>query len=111
MQRSIREAGPQRDSVARAHVPRQNAEMSFERVLILGCGYTGQRALRIARERGLPVVATVRSNERVPVLEREGARVLCAPRLGAEIEPHIDGTTRVVVAFPAEPETDARILP
>ena len=85
--------------------------MSFERVLILGCGYTGQRALRIARARGLPVVATVRSSERIPVLEGEGAHVLCAPVLGAEIEPYIDATTRVVVAFPADPETDARIAP
>lgn len=85
--------------------------MSFERVLILGCGYTGERALRIARRRGLPVVATVRSEERVPVLEREGARVLCAPALGAEIEPHIDAATRVIVAFPADADTDTRIAP
>ncbi|MEY4581496.1 MAG: hypothetical protein RL701_6199 [Pseudomonadota bacterium] len=85
--------------------------MSFERVLILGCGYVGERVLALARARGLPVVATVRSQARVPELERAGAHVLCAAELGGEIRAHVDATTRVVVAFPGEPATDARILP
>jgi len=85
--------------------------MGFERILILGCGYTGQRVLAGARLRGLPVVATVRSVARVAELERAGARVLQAEQLGDEIRPYIDRQTRVVVAFPADPETDARVAP
>jgi nucleoside-diphosphate-sugar epimerase len=85
--------------------------MGFERVLILGGGYTGQRVVAIARLRGLPVVATVRSAARVVELERAGARVLVAEQLADEICPFIDRHTRVVVAFPADPETDARVAP
>lgn len=84
--------------------------MSFSRVLILGCGYTGLRVLRLARERGLPVAATVRGVERVAELRAEGAEVLQAAALGAEIEPYLEGA-RVLVAFPADPETDSRVAP
>jgi nucleoside-diphosphate-sugar epimerase len=83
--------------------------MAFERVLILGCGYVGLRVLQLARSRGLPVAATVRSTERVALLERAGAKVLVAPSIGPEIEPQLDARTRVVVAFPADPETDASV--
>lgn len=92
-------------------IPGRLQSMSFERVSILGCGYAGLRVLRLARDRGLPVVATVRSRERVAVLEQAGARVLCSAVLGTEIEPYLDDRTRVVVAFPADAETDSRIAP
>jgi nucleoside-diphosphate-sugar epimerase len=85
--------------------------MLFERVLILGCGYSGLRMLRLARSRNLPVVATVRSLDRVAALEEAGAQVLQSEVLGAEIEPHLDERTRVVVAFPADADTDVRIAP
>lgn len=85
--------------------------MSFERVVILGCGYAGSRILSLARSRGLPVVATVRSEERVAALEAAGAEVLQSAELGSEIEPYLDSNTRVVVAFPAAAETDGRIAP
>jgi hypothetical protein len=85
--------------------------MSFSRVLILGCGYSGLRMLQLARRRALEVVATVRTSERVALLEEAGARVLQSAVLGAEIEPYLDAQTRVVVAFPADPETDRRIAP
>ncbi|MET0387419.1 MAG: hypothetical protein ABW321_15730 [Polyangiales bacterium] len=84
---------------------------AIKRVLILGCGFAGLRVLQLARSRGLPVVATVRSPERVPLLEQAGARVLADASLGDEILPHIDADTRVVIAFPADPATDARISP
>jgi nucleoside-diphosphate-sugar epimerase len=87
------------------------ASMSFERVLILGCGYAGSRVLAVARERELPVVASVRSAERVPALEKGGARVLQNAALDEEIQPFIDATTRVVIAFPADASTDQRIAP
>jgi nucleoside-diphosphate-sugar epimerase len=83
--------------------------MAFERVLILGCGYVGLRVLQLAKSVGLPVAATVRSTERVALLEQAGAKVLVAPSVGPEIEPYLDAHTRVVVAFPADPENDARV--
>lgn len=85
--------------------------MSFERVLILGCGYTGLRVLQLARTRGLSVVATVRSSERVAMLEAAGAQVIQSAVLGPDVAAHVDAQTRVVVAFPADAETDARIAP
>lgn len=85
--------------------------MTFERVLILGCGYTGQRVLAQALGRGLPVTASVRSVDRVAELQAAGGHVLQRPELGAEIQPFIDARTRVVVAFPADPATDQRITP
>jgi nucleoside-diphosphate-sugar epimerase len=92
-------------------IPVRLRAMSFERVVILGCGYAGSRVLALARARGLPVVATVRSEERVAALEAAGAHVLRSAVLGSELEPHIDSCTRVVVAFPADPDTDARVAP
>jgi nucleoside-diphosphate-sugar epimerase len=85
--------------------------MSFERVVILGCGYAGARVLSCARQRGLPVIATVRSPERVAALMQAGAEVLQAGTLGPEILPYLDAATRVVVAFPAHHDTDTRIAP
>jgi nucleoside-diphosphate-sugar epimerase len=85
--------------------------MTFARVLILGCGYSGFRMLQLARSRGLQVVATVRTADRIAPLERAGAHVLHAAVLGDEIDPYLDAQTRVVVAFPADPDTDARIAP
>jgi hypothetical protein len=85
--------------------------MSFERILIIGCGYAGQRVLSLGRKLGLPVTATVRSAERVSGLETAGAHVLLADALGPELSDHIDDKTRVVVAFPADTETDTRITP
>jgi len=85
--------------------------MTFARVLILGCGYAGLRVLQLARTRGLPVVASVRSLERVVPLQAAGAQVLLAARLGSEIEPYLTADTRVVVAFPADAETDGWLAP
>lgn len=85
--------------------------MSFSRVLILGCGYAGLRVLRLARERAYAVVATTRSEQRTADLRAEGATVLSAATLGGEIEPYVDAQTRVVVAFPANTETDAAVAP
>jgi nucleoside-diphosphate-sugar epimerase len=85
--------------------------MGFSRVVILGCGYTGLRVLRLARSRALPVVVTLRSSEREAALRAEGAEVLVAPRLGAEIERYLGPDARVVIAFPADPDTDGWLAP
>lgn len=80
--------------------------MAYSRVLILGCGYTGTAALRQAVARGLPVVATVRNEERAKALASEPAQILRAPALDASIREHVDKQTHVVVAFQPDPATD-----
>jgi nucleoside-diphosphate-sugar epimerase len=83
--------------------------MSFSRVLILGCGYTGTAALRQAAERGLEVVATVRNEARAPVLRDTRAQVICAPTLDASIGRFADTRTHVIVAFPPDDPTDRAV--
>lgn len=80
--------------------------MTYARVLILGCGYTGTAALRQAAALGLPVVATVRSPERAKALAEEPAQILCAPMLDASIREHVDSQTHVVVSYQPDPTTD-----
>lgn len=81
------------------------------RVLILGCGYAGGAVARLARERGLGVLATVRSEAHAHTLEQAGIGVLQTPALDAGIAAHVDERTHVVVAFPPDGATDARIAP
>lgn len=85
--------------------------MDFSRVVILGCGYAGLRVLTLARARALPVFASVRSREREAALRAAGAEVLVAKRLHPELEPQLGADARVVVAFPADPETDDWLAP
>lgn len=85
--------------------------MTYAKLLILGCGYTGTAALRQAVARGLPVIATTRSEERAEVLRAEGARVLCAARLDASVREHVDEHTHVIVSFQPDPATDDVVAP
>lgn len=80
--------------------------MAYSRVLILGCGYTGTAALRQAALRGLPVVATVRSEQRARALAGAPAKILRAPALDDSIREHVDAQTHVVVSFQPDPATD-----
>jgi nucleoside-diphosphate-sugar epimerase len=84
---------------------------AIERVVVLGCGFAGTAVARLARDRGLRVLANVRSAERAASLAREGFEVLALSELGRPIETHIDGATHVVVAFPPDGSTDARVAP
>jgi nucleoside-diphosphate-sugar epimerase len=85
--------------------------MTYAKVLILGCGYTGTAALRQAAARGLPVIATVRRQERADALRSEPARVLCSATLDASIRAHVDDQTHVIVAFQPDPATDDVVAP
>lgn len=82
-------------------------------VLILGCGYTGSAVARAAFARGERVVATVRSAERAAALAEAGlagVRVVVAAALTPAIVLRYFGPlTYVVVCFPPDGETDARI--
>jgi nucleoside-diphosphate-sugar epimerase len=66
---------------------------------------------RLARARGLRVVANVRSEARASALAREGFDVLALPALGPDVAAHVDASTHVVVAFPPDGGTDARVAP
>jgi nucleoside-diphosphate-sugar epimerase len=83
---------------------------AIERVLVLGCGYAGAAVARLARARDLGVVTSVRSDDRAAVLRAEGFVVLQREALdAATLAEHVDATTHVVVAFPPDGVTDARI--
>mgnify|MGYP003406653951 FL=1 len=85
--------------------------MTFNRLLILGCGYTGLAALRMAAARGIEVLACVRSQARQAELEHEPARVLLMPVLDASVVEHIDARTHVLLAFPPDDATDSELAP
>ena len=53
----------------------------------------------------------MRSDARAAALRAEGFEVLQASVLGDAVAEHVDARTRVVVAFPPDGETDARIAP
>ncbi len=80
-----------------------------ERVLILGCGYAGAALARLARERGLEVVANVRSDARAASLRDEGFEVLQRSALDETIGAHVSPGTHVVIAFPPDGSTDTRV--
>ncbi|HEX7665946.1 MAG TPA: NAD(P)H-binding protein [Polyangiaceae bacterium] len=81
-------------------------------VVVLGCGYTGGTVARLARSEGESVVATVRSEERAAPLRLDGFEVVVADPLDAEaIAAFVDEKTHVIVTFPPDGETDARVAP
>lgn len=84
---------------------------SASRVLILGCGYAGVALARLAKARGLDVVAHARSDARVAALRDEGFSVLQRPEVDETIAEHVDHGTHVVIAFPPDGVTDSRIAP
>jgi len=84
---------------------------AVERVLVLGCGYAGVAVARLARARGLEVVAHARSDARVAALRNEGFAVLQQAVLDETVAAHVDERTHVVIAFPPDGATDAHIAP
>lgn len=81
------------------------------RVLILGCGYAGVALARLAKARGLDVVAHARSDARIAALRDEGFAVLQRPELDETIAEHVGDRTHVVIAFPPDGVTDVRMAP
>ena len=77
----------------------------IERVLVLGCGYSGAAIARLARSRGLDVLVNVRSDARASALAAEGFEVLQRPALDGSIAEHAGANTHVVVAFPPDGST------
>ncbi|HVW29097.1 MAG TPA: NAD-dependent epimerase/dehydratase family protein [Polyangiaceae bacterium] len=85
--------------------------MAFSRVLVLGTGYVGGAVARAARARGLSVVCTARSDDAARALERDGFRALVAAALDETVASEATADTHVVVAFPPDDRTDARVSP
>lgn len=84
----------------------------LRRVLLLGCGYTGLWVARQARAQGLSVLATTRSPAHVAAIEQVGAQALFSPVLEPHaLAVHIDDTTGLIVTFPPDGESDARLAP
>lgn len=82
----------------------------IDRVLVLGCGYAGTAVAKLARERGLAVVANLRSEARAESLRAQGFDVLQrAAGLDETIAEHVTPETHVVVAFPPDGTTESRI--
>lgn len=84
-----------------------------QRVVVLGCGYAGAAVARLARERALGVLTQVRSDARAAALRAEGFEVLQVPVLDDDAVPRLalDAATLVVIAFPPDGTTDARLAP
>jgi len=80
-------------------------------VLVLGCGFAGSAVARLARSRGQQLLTTVRSAERARALESDGFAVLAAAQLDEAIAAHVSADSHVVVAFPPDGQSDARVAP
>lgn len=81
------------------------------RVLILGCGYAGRAVAERARRFGHTVLTTVRSQARAEALAAAGFEVLQRAVLDASVAEHVDDRSHVVIAFPPDGVTDARVAP
>jgi nucleoside-diphosphate-sugar epimerase len=80
-------------------------------VVILGCGFTGAEVARRARAAGARVMATTRDPERGATLQRLGIEVTVERELSPRAVRDLVGGARVVVAFPPDGHTDARVAP
>jgi len=76
---------------------------------VLGAGYTGSEVVRRARALGVAVAASVRHPDQALAVSALGADPLCIPELDASLAEHVDADTHVVVTFPPDGSTDARI--
>jgi len=81
----------------------------MDHLLVLGCGYAGTAVARLARARGMAVTVHVRRDDARAELAGAGFDVALWPVLGDEVAQCIHGRTHVVIAFPPDGETDARL--
>lgn len=83
------------------------------RVVVLGAGYAGLAVARAALARGLSVVATTRSRDRAAALgtAHPDLAVEHVAELDSAAARLVDAHTHVVVTFPPDGATDARLAP
>ena len=78
--------------------------------MILGCGFTGRVLAARATSAGRVVIGTVRSEDAASALHAEGIDARVMPRLEAsDVRTMLAGDGDLVVAFPPDGETDARL--
>jgi len=84
-----------------------------KRVVVLGCGYAGAAVARLARAHGHEVLTQVRSAARAAALRAEGFEVREVPAIDDAFVTAlaVDEDTHVVIAFPPDGVTDARLGP
>src|SRR5512132_3489472 len=81
-------------------------------LVILGCGFTGVEAARLARAEGRAVLASTRSAERAAELAALGIEARVLPRLDAAAARElVPAGADVLVTFPPDGVTDALIAP
>jgi nucleoside-diphosphate-sugar epimerase len=81
-------------------------------VVVLGCGFTGAFVARRARRDGARVLATTRDAGRATELARLGAEPVVESELSSRaVREIVVPGARVLVAFPPDGVTDARIAP
>ncbi|MFO0646849.1 MAG: hypothetical protein U0326_11475 [Polyangiales bacterium] len=79
-------------------------------LLILGCGFTGMAAARIALAHGRPVIATTRRPEHAAELTRAGIVAHTSETIGEDfVRDRAREGAQVLVTFPPDGETDARV--
>jgi len=83
--------------------------VTLDRVLVLGAGFTGSHVAELARAQGLAVLTHTRSEASAAPLRQRGFEVRVRPLLDASVAGWLGPSTHVVVAFPPDGETDARI--
>ena len=79
-------------------------------VLILGCGFTGQRVARRFLARGCHVTATTRTPARLASLTQLGARVITLDDLAAHLHPGVLVLHSIPPVGPALPTAPADLL-
>jgi len=81
-------------------------------LVVLGCGFTGREAARLALADGRRVLASTRSPERAAELAALGIEARVLPRLdAAAIAELVPAGAEVLITFPPDGEADARIAP
>lgn len=79
-------------------------------LVILGCGFVGSAAAKISRARGRSVIATTRHPAHAEALAREGITAHASPTISEGfIRAHVRARSRVLVTFPPDGESDARV--
>lgn len=82
----------------------------FPPLVVLGCGFTGLVAARIALARRRRVIATTRDPARAAALSREGIEAWASPVITAEfIRERVTADAHVLATIPPDGETDARV--
>lgn len=83
--------------------------MSDAPLVILGCGFLGRTAAKLALERGRTVIATVRSEQSAIALRATGIDARVHPHLDTRIVRSLAEAPDLLVTFPPDGDLDAKL--